>query len=73
MRYFLISFSLKDTQSAGSLCFADDSFPSHISIEAAISKQRGITTKVIVHNFYEFKNAEDYNCYNAIADGHEAV
>jgi hypothetical protein len=65
MRYFLISFSLKDTQSAGSLCFADDSFPSHLKIEAAISKERGIPTQVIVHNFYEFKSEADFNAYNS--------
>lgn len=65
MRYFLITFSLNKIDSIGSLTLACETFPSHSLIEETVSNERKITSKVVVHSFYEFKNETDFNSYNS--------
>lgn len=63
MRHFLITFSIQGKNSIGSITLALEGFPSHSLIENSVTKEVGYAVKVVVHNFFEFKNEEDYNSY----------
>lgn len=61
MRYFLITFNLKDIASIGNIVLEHPTFPSHSFISRQIAEQYLYNYEIVIINIFEFKNEEDYN------------
>jgi len=63
MRYFLVTFSIQDIASIGSILIEFENFPpqSYIQKEVNIIYKRNYT--IIITSIFEFKNIDDYNSF----------
>jgi len=63
MRYFLVTFHIKDVNSIGTMALKSEVFPSHSSIKKEVLEVYNMYYEVVITNFFEFKNEEDYLNY----------
>lgn len=64
MRYFLISFNLKNIASVGNILIEYEFFPSKTKINNAVHEQTGKYGDVIVQNIFEFKTKKDFEDFD---------
>jgi hypothetical protein len=60
MRYYLVSFNLKNRAIFGEILLTVDGFPSRYEINKLVSQQLNESVEIIVINIFEFKSEEDY-------------
>jgi hypothetical protein len=63
MRYFLVTFSLSDKFSLGTICFEHDGFFSYNQLLLQVQKQHPYAKGIVVVNIHEFRNESDYKTY----------
>lgn len=68
MRYFLITFSLSEKFSLGSITLSSVGFFSYEYLLESIRKINSSVKSVVVVNIFEFKNEDDYNAYRGEDD-----
>lgn len=64
MRYFLISFNLKNIASVGNLLIEEETFPSTSQINKVVQSYHSINEEVIILNIFEFKNKQDFQDFD---------
>jgi len=68
MRYFLITFSIADRFSVGTITLESEGFFSHSTLLSEVRKQQPHVKGVIVMNIFEFADADDYKTYIGITN-----
>lgn len=63
MRYFLVTFSLSDKFSLGTVCFEHDGFFSYDHLMGLVKKTYPYIQSVVIVNIFEFKSEHDYTTY----------
>ncbi len=63
MRFFLITFSLVEKWSLGTLCLARENFFTHADLVLEVRKSNPYIRDIMIVNIYEFRDEEDYLIY----------